>query len=102
MFAEYAVHVYAYPQKGKGAGSKSYHEYSIIILTSLKLTIISRDSSISLNMPSSLLVKLAPHSKGGERGRGEGMEREKKQQEVQGKGSGNPKPSHHYLSFSIA
>ena len=30
--------------------------------TSLKLIMSSRDSSISLNMPSSLLVKLGPHS----------------------------------------
>ncbi len=30
--------------------------------TSLKLLIISRDSSMSLNIPSSLLVKLGPHS----------------------------------------
>ena len=33
----------------------------------MKLTIISRESSMSLNMPSSLLVKLAPHSERGSR-----------------------------------
>ena len=34
------------------------------LLTSLKLIIISRESSMSLNIPSSLLVKFAPHSEG--------------------------------------
>ena len=42
------------------------------LVTSLKLTIISRESSMSLNIPSSLLVKFAPHS--GEGGREEGRE----------------------------
>ena len=40
----------------------------IHVRTSLKLPIISLDSSMSLNIPSSLLVKLGPHStsEGGE------------------------------------
>ena len=36
------------------------------LLTSLKLIIISLESSMSLNIPSSLLVKLGPHSEGRE------------------------------------
>ena len=48
-------------ERGGGGGEKTQ------LLTSLKLIIISLESSMFLNIPSSLLVKLGPHSEGKEK-----------------------------------